>query len=93
MAESWLKTPGMFDPEALLAVQRRNVESFTKAGRIVADGMRTCAEGQLGIMQETMRDLWSELQTVGQAPAAARPSDQRRGCAPASTRPWPRSRS
>jgi rhamnose utilization protein RhaD (predicted bifunctional aldolase and dehydrogenase) len=76
MAESSLKTPGMFDPEALLAVQRRNVESFTKAGRIVADGMRTCAEGQLGIMQETMRDLWSELQTVGRAPAAARPSDQ-----------------
>ena len=76
MAESSLKTPGMFDPEALLAAQRRNIEAFTKAGRVVADGMRTCAEGQLGIMQETMRDLWGELQTAGRAPAAARPSDQ-----------------
>jgi hypothetical protein len=57
MAESSLKAPGIFDPEALLAAQRRNVEAFTKAGRIVADAMRTCAEGQLGIMQETMRDL------------------------------------
>ena len=76
MAESSLTTPGMFDPEALLAAQRRNIEAFTKAGRIVADGMRSCAEGQLGIMQETMRDLWGELQTAGRAPAAARPSDQ-----------------
>ena len=76
MTESSLKTPGMFDPEALLAAQRRNIEAFTKAGRIVADGMRSCAEGQLGIMQETMRDLWGELQTAGRAPAAARPSDQ-----------------
>ena len=76
MAESSLTTPGMFDPEALLAAQRRNIEAFTKAGRIVADGMRSCAEGQLGIMQETMRDLWGELQSAGRAPAAARPSDQ-----------------
>jgi Phasin protein len=76
MAESTSKTPVMFDPEDLLSVQRRNVEAFTKAGRVVADGMRTCAEGQLGIMQETMRDLWGELQAAGRAPAAARPSDQ-----------------
>ena len=76
MAESTSKTPGMFDPEALLAVQRRNFEAFSSAGQIVAEGMRTCAEGQLGIMQETMRDLWGELQAAGRAPAAARPSDQ-----------------
>ena len=31
MAESSLKTPGMFDPEALLAVQRRNFEAFVPA--------------------------------------------------------------
>ena len=46
MAESTSTTPGMFDPEALLAVQRRNVEAFRSAGRIVAEGMRTCAARQ-----------------------------------------------
>ena len=41
-----IKTPGMFDPEALLAAQRRNVEAFTNAGKIVAEGMRTYARAR-----------------------------------------------
>jgi hypothetical protein len=41
MAESTSKTPGTFDPEALLVAQRGNIEAFTSAGKIVADGMRT----------------------------------------------------
>ena len=94
MAESTSKTPSPFDPEALLAAQRRNVEAFTSAGKIVAEGMRTYAERQVSLMQEAMRDLWGEIQTRGSAPAAAR---TRRiswpGCAPPSTGCWPRSRS
>ena len=68
MAESTVKTPGPFDPEALLAAQRRNAEAFTSAGKIVADGMRTYAESQVGMMQEAMRSLWGTMQTGGSAP-------------------------
>ena len=76
MAESTLKTPGMFDPEALLAVQRRNFEAFRSAGQIVAEGMRTCAARQAALMQEAMHDLWGELQSAGPTPTANGPSDQ-----------------
>jgi hypothetical protein len=76
MAESTSKTPGTFDPEALLAAQQRNVEAFTNAGKIVADGMRTYAESQVGMMQEAMRHLWSAIQTGGSARATTDPSDQ-----------------
>jgi Phasin protein len=76
MAESPSKTPGTFDPEALLAAQQRNVEAFTNAGKIVAEGMRTYAQSQVGMMQGAMRDLWGAIQTGSRAPAAADPSDQ-----------------
>jgi hypothetical protein len=76
MAENTSKTPGTFDPEALLAAQQRNVEAFTNAGKIVADGMRTYAESQVGMMQEAMRHLWSAIQTGGSARATTDPSDQ-----------------
>ena len=56
MAESTSKTPSPFDPEALLAAQRRNVEALTSAGKIVADGMRTYAERQVSLMQDGMRN-------------------------------------
>jgi hypothetical protein len=77
MAESPSKIQGAFDPEALLAAQRRNVEAFTNAGKIVADGMRTYAQSQVGMMQGAMRDLWGAIQTGGRASStAAEPSDQ-----------------
>jgi hypothetical protein len=76
MAENTPKTPGAFDPEALLAIQRRNVEAFTSAGKIVAEGMRTYAERQAGLMQEAMRNLWGEVQTGSRASATADPTDQ-----------------
>ena len=77
MAKSTSETPGTFDPEALLAAQRRNVEAFTNAGKIVADGMRTYAQSQVGMMQGAMRDLWGAVQPGGRAPAtAADPSAQ-----------------
>ena len=70
MAESTAKTPGPFDPEALLTAQRRNVEAFTSAGKIVADGMRTYAESQVSTMQEAMRSLWGAIQTGASAPVS-----------------------
>src|SRR5215213_1273340 len=76
VAENTPKTPGAFDPQALLAIQRRNVEAFTSAGKIIAEGMRTYAERQAGLMQEAMRNLWGEVQTGSRAPATGDPADQ-----------------
>jgi gas vesicle protein len=77
MAESTSKTPSPFDPKALLAAQQRNVEAFTSAGKIVAEGMRTYAERQVSLVQDAMRDLWGAVQTGARAPAtAADPSGQ-----------------
>ena len=76
MADSSLKFPGMFDHDALLAVQRRNCDAFRSAGQIVAEGMRTCAARQAALMQQAMLDLWGELQTAGPTPTANGPSDQ-----------------
>jgi hypothetical protein len=76
MADSTSKTPGPFDPEALLAAQRRNVEALTSAGKIVAEGMRSYAERQVSLMQDGMRHLWGEIQTRGSATPATSSSDQ-----------------
>jgi len=75
VAERTPKTPSTFDPEALLAAQRRNVEAFTRAGQIVAEGMRTYTERQVGMMQDAMRSLWGQIQT-GSSASATDPSAQ-----------------
>ncbi|MFO1036372.1 MAG: phasin family protein [Geminicoccaceae bacterium] len=69
------KIPGMFQPEALMEAQRRNMEAFTSAGRIVADGLRTAGERQIAHMQDAMRDLWGEMQ-LGATAKPAQPHEQ-----------------
>ncbi|MEK0085970.1 phasin family protein [Benzoatithermus flavus] len=77
MAADRSKKSNPFDPQALLEAQRRNFAAFTNAGQIVADGMRTYAERQIGMVQEAMRNLWSELQSSTQKPqAATAPAEQ-----------------
>ena len=73
MAADKSKTPKLFDPEALMEAQRRNFAAFTNAGNIVADGMRSYAERQVAMMQESMSHLWSVLQTPPRKPAAGSP--------------------
>src|SRR3954453_16368323 len=70
------KTPNPFDPEALLAAQRRNVEALTSAGQIVAEGMRAYTERQVSLLQDGMRHLWGEIQNRGSATPATSSSDQ-----------------
>ncbi len=67
MSENTPKPSATFNSEALVAVQRRNVEAFTSAGKIVAAGMRTYADRQASMMREGLHTLWSELQTDGRA--------------------------
>ena len=76
MSENTPKPSATFDSEALVAVQRRNVEAFTSAGKIVAAGMRTYADRQASMMQEGLHTLWSELQTDGRALMTGEPSGQ-----------------
>jgi hypothetical protein len=57
--------PAGFDPSVWMEAQRRNVEAFTSAGRIVADSMRVVAERQAAMMQEAMSELWGEMQSAG----------------------------
>jgi methyl-accepting chemotaxis protein len=67
----------MFDPEALLEAQRRNFAAFTNAGNIVADGMRSYAERQVAMMQESMSHPWSVVQSSAAKPSApAAPAEQ-----------------
>jgi hypothetical protein len=60
-----------FDPSVWMEAQRRNVEAFTNAGRIVADSMRVVAERQAAMMQEAMSELWGEVQAAGKGGGAA----------------------
>jgi phasin protein len=66
-----------FDPSAWVEAQRRNLEAFTSAGQIVADGMRAVAERQAAMVQDAMHELWGEMQSVGRGGAKpAGPADQ-----------------
>jgi hypothetical protein len=76
MSENTPKPSATFDSEALVAVQRRNVEAFTSAGKIVAAGMRTYADRQASMMREGLHTFWSELQTDGRALMTGEPSGQ-----------------
>ena len=76
MSENTPKPSATFDSEALVAVQRRNVEAFTSAGKIVADGMRTYADRQNSMMKDGLSTLWGEFQTGGRGLMAGEPSEQ-----------------
>ena len=71
------KTTIPFDPSAWVEAQRRNLEAFTSAGQIVADGMRAVAERQAAMVQDAMHELWGEMQNVGKGGARrSGPADQ-----------------
>lgn len=75
MAANKPRTPGLFDPEALVEAQKRNLEALTNAGNIVAEGVRAYAERQLAMVRDSMTHLWGELQASGPR-ASAKPADQ-----------------
>jgi hypothetical protein len=66
-----------FDPSAWIEAQRRNLEAFTNAGQIVADGMRAVTERQAAMVQDAMHDLWGEMQKLGRGETRqSQPADQ-----------------
>ena len=70
MAADKQKPSSLFDPEALIEAQRRNFQALANAGNIVADGMRSYAERQVAMMQESMSHLWSVVQSSAAKPSA-----------------------
>lgn len=52
----------VYDSRLLLDAQRRGLEAFMTAGRIVADGFRACAERQLDMAQVAAREFWADFE-------------------------------
>jgi phasin family protein len=55
----------MFDKAALLAAQRRNIEAFTAAGRVMREGAQAVARRNLEIMQQAIDGVSERAQTMG----------------------------
>jgi hypothetical protein len=65
MATEQSKGSQMIDMNAWMDMQRRNLEAFTNASKIVADGVRTVSERQVELVQQAMGNLWGEMQSAG----------------------------
>lgn len=60
-----LKVPAMPDMEAVLSVQRRNMEVLSAANRVVLEGAQTVARRQMEIVQQTMSELTDSMRQFG----------------------------
>ncbi len=75
MAKDQPKGSQMIDMKAWTDMQRRNLEAFTNASKIVADGVRTVSERQAELVQQAMGNLWGEMQSVGRGGQASMQAD------------------
>ena len=65
-----------FDPELFAAAQKRNVDAFTGASQIFADGMRAFVERQTEITQASMKQFMADSQTfMTSKPTEMKPGD------------------
>ena len=55
-----------FDVEALWAAQRRNLEAFTQANQLAAEGMQTLARRQIELTRETFEGFSALLRDLSQ---------------------------
>ncbi len=54
---------GTVDTDAVMAAHRRNLEAFTSASQILADGMKTLAQRQAEIVQARMSAFGQKVET------------------------------
>ena len=52
-----MKMPAMPDMEAILAVQRRNMETLSAANRVALEGAQAVARRHMEMVQQTMSDM------------------------------------
>ncbi|WP_027135232.1 phasin family protein [Geminicoccus roseus] len=65
-----------FDADLFAAAQKRNVEAFTGATQIFADGMRTLAQRQSEIAQASMKQFMADSQAfLTTKPTEVKPAD------------------
>jgi hypothetical protein len=75
MAPYTFPTP-KFDAELFAAAQKRNVDAFTGASQIFADGMRAFAQRQSEIAQASMKQFMADSQAfLTSKPTEVKPAD------------------
>jgi phasin family protein len=61
---SGMKLPAPVGMEALLAVQKRNMDALSAANRIALEGAQTVAKRHMEIMQQTMAELSETMRAL-----------------------------
>jgi phasin family protein len=59
-----MKIPAMPDMEAVLAAHKRNLEALAEANRVALEGAQAVARRNMEIMQSTITNLSSTLQSI-----------------------------
>ncbi|GIX11279.1 phasin family protein [Elioraea sp.] len=57
------------DVEALVAAQRKNIETLSTANRLALEGMQAVAKRNMEIMQQTLADLTEAMKAIAAAEA------------------------
>jgi hypothetical protein len=75
LAQYVFPTP-KFDADLFAAAQKRNMDAFTGASQIFADGMRTFAQRQSEIAQASMKQFMADSQAfLTTKPTEVKPAD------------------
>jgi hypothetical protein len=68
--------PPKFDTDLFVAAQKRNVDAFTGASQIFADGLRALAQRQVEITQASMKQFMTDSQAfLTSKPTEVKPAD------------------
>jgi len=65
---SEFKLPNV-DVEAMVAAQRKNIETLSAANKLALEGMQAVAKRNMEIMQQTMADMTEAMRTIASADA------------------------
>jgi len=57
------------DVEAMVAAQRKNIETLSAANRLALEGMQAVAKRNMEIMQQTMADLTEAMKAIASSEA------------------------
>ncbi len=57
------------DVEAMVAAQRKNIETFSNANKLALEGMQAVAKRNMEIMQQTMTDMTEAMKAIASADA------------------------
>ena len=64
-----MKLPALPDMEALLAANRKNIETFSAANRVALEGAQAIAKRQMEMVQSTMTEITEAMKALATADA------------------------